>query len=300
VQQARVYIGQKGSEGRRLAQELLTHFRVAYQDACPHWSLDELARAMTGVDEPETGGPIDMVFVLDRSDSDVIRRFAESGRFDLISAEGVEDLFTCDPFRSSTTIRPVTLPRSTLSREGDLPSRDVTTIETQAILGSSSELPDWDAYQMVRTLTEHFKELGLGPEPADLVSPWDPGASFDVPVHPGADRYYRRREKVESFPYHVPVIAIGASIALVVYWQGLMMKWCADRLAERIDAALLHHHEHPALVLRRLNAARLRGVLLYRDGRINREGFERICEHIRVLEDAFDSKQIVINEYINI
>jgi hypothetical protein len=56
--------------------------------------------------------------------------------------------------------------------------------------------------------------------------------------------------------------------------------------AERVDAALLHHHDDPPLVLRRLNAAKLRAVILYKDGRINKEGFERVWEHIKVLVEV--------------
>ena len=246
---------------------------------------------MTGGGESSASEPIDVAFVLDKLDSGVIRKFAECGRFDLLSAEGAEDLFRSDElFRSSSTIRPVVLLKATLSKAGDLPSRDVTTIETQAVLASSSDLPDWDAYQVTRTLIEHSRELGLGPEPAEPISPWDPGASFDYPVHPGAVRYYRHRERVESFPYQVLVVAIGASIALVVYWQSHVMKWRADQVAERVDAALLHHHENPPLVLRRLNAAKLRAVILYKEGRINKEGFERVCEHVKVLIEVFQAQ----------
>jgi TRAP-type uncharacterized transport system substrate-binding protein len=288
---AKVYLGPRGSGARRLAQSLLAHFQVACDDACPDWSADEVARVMTAGDESDASKSIDVVFVLETLDSAVIRKFAESGRFDFVSAEGAEDLFgTDDLFRSSSTLRAVTLPRSALSQASELPSRDVTTIEAQTILASSSDLPDWDAYQVARTLTEHFKELGLGPEPAEPVPPWDPGASFDYPVHPGAARYYRRRERAESFPYQVLVVAIGASVALVVYWQGLVMKWRADRIGEHVDIALLRHHEDPSQVLRRLDAARLRAVLLYREGRINKEGFERICEHIRVLGEVFQAQ----------
>jgi TRAP-type uncharacterized transport system substrate-binding protein len=286
--QARVYSGQRGSGARHLAQKLLAHFQVDYQDVCSDWSPDEVARAMTGGGDSRVSVPADVAFVLDKLDSGVIRKFAESGGFDLVSAEGAENLFSSDElFRSSSTIRPVALLKAALSMVNDLPSRDITTIETQTVLASSSDLPNWDAYQVTRTLIEHFKEVGLGPEPAEPVSPWDVGASFDYPVHPGAVRYYRHREKAESFPYQVLVVAIGASIALVVYWQSLVMKWRADRVAERVDAALLHHHENPGLVLRRLNAARLKAVILYKEGRINKEGFERVCEHFKALVEVF-------------
>jgi TRAP-type uncharacterized transport system substrate-binding protein len=289
AQKARVYVGQRGSGVRRLAEDLLTRFQVDYQDACPDQSPDEVAKMMAG-DESGASEPIDVAFVLDKLDSGVIRKLAGSGRFDLVSAEGAEGLFGDDDlFGSSSTIRLVTLPKSTLSKAGDLPGRDVTAIEKQAVLATTSDLSDWDAYQVARTLTEHFKELGLGPEPAEPVSSSDPGAGFDYPIHPGAARYYRHREKVETFPYQVLVVAIGASIALVVYWQGLVMKWRADRVARRVDTALLDHHDDPALVLRRLNAVRLRAVILYKEGRINKEGFERIGEHVKVLAEVFQA-----------
>ena len=68
------------------------------------------------------------------------------------------------------------------------------------------------------------------------------------------------------------------------------MKWRADQVAERVDAALLHNHENPRAVLRRLNAAKLRAVILYREGRINKEGFERVCEHVKVLVEVFQAQ----------
>jgi hypothetical protein len=237
-------------------------------------------------------GPVDVAFVLDRLDSGAVRKFVESGRFDLISLEEAEDLFRSEEaLRPGTAIRPVVLPKGALSQAGNLPPRDVPTVEAQVVLACSSDLPDWDAYQATRTLVEHARELGLGAEPAEPVASPDPGVFFDYPVHPGAMRYYQQRERAESFPYSVLVVAIGASVALVVYWQGLVMKWRADRVAERVDAALLDHHDDPALVLRRLNAARLRAVILYKDGRINKEGFERICEHVRVLAELFEAQR---------
>jgi hypothetical protein len=235
---------------------------------------------------------VDVAFVLDKPESGVIRKFVEGGRVGLVSVDGANDLFSRDDvLRSSTSIRPVVLPKSTLSEAGSVPDRDVTTIETQTVLACSSALPDWDAYQVTRTLAEHAKELGIGPEPAEPVAPWDPGAGFGFPVHPGALRYYRHPEKAESFPYPVLVVAIGASVALVVYWQSLVMKWRADKVTERVDAALLHHHDDPPLVLRRLTAARLRAVILYKDGRINKEGFERVCELVKVLAEVFEAQQ---------
>jgi hypothetical protein len=81
---------------------------------------------------------------------------------------------------------------------------------------------------------------------------------------------------------------VAVSVALVVYWQGLVMKWRAERVARRVDAALIEHHDDPAMVLGRLNDARLRAVMLYKDGRINKEGFERISEHIKALAELFE------------
>ena len=91
-----------------------------------------------------------------------------------------------------------------------MPSRVVTSIETQTILACSADLPEWDAYRVTRTLNEHFKELGLGSETAAQVPQADPGSSLDYPIHNGAARYYRMGATSESFPYQVLVVAIGA------------------------------------------------------------------------------------------
>ena len=182
----RAYLGQQGSGVRYLSLRLLRQLGIEVQDVHDEWSPDQVARAMTS-DLP--GAPeIDVAFTLDRIDSGVIRRFVESGRFDLVSLDEAEDLFRTDEvLRASTTIRPITLARGGLSVHDDIPSRPVTTIETQTILACTAVLADWDAYRITRTLTEHFKELGLGADAVAQVPQSDPGSGFDyrsTPVPP--------------------------------------------------------------------------------------------------------------------
>ena len=156
-------------------------------------------------DGPE-GREFDLAFMLDKIDSGVVRTFVDSGRFDLVSVDGVDDLIrSVDMFRSSTTTKAITLGKDSLSEQNSVPSRMVTSIETQTILACSADLRDWDAYQITRTLNEHFKELGLQAEQAAQVPQSDPGSTFDYPIHDGAARYYRRGVTVEAFPYQALV-----------------------------------------------------------------------------------------------
>jgi TRAP-type uncharacterized transport system substrate-binding protein len=277
------YLGQQGSGARYLTQRVLADAHVECRDVHPDWSPDRVARAMTS-DSPE-GNAFEVAFVLDKADSGVIRTFVESGRYDLVSVDGVDDLFRADEvFRSSTTMKPLTLARGSLSEKQSLPSRVVTTMETQTILACSADLPDWDAYQLTRTLNEHFRELGLGAEAAAQVPQSDPGSSFDYQIHEGAARYYRRGVAAESFPYQVLVVAIGASVALIAYWNAIVLKRRADRIARRIDSVLLRHRDDPAHAARELGALKVRAVLDYKDGRLNKEGLERIFEYLKLTD----------------
>jgi TRAP-type uncharacterized transport system substrate-binding protein len=284
----RAYLGQEGSGSRYLTKRLLEHYKIDCPDVHKDWSADRVARAMaTGSAE---GDEFDVAFVLDKIDSGVVRAFVESGRFDLVSLEGVDDLFrTVDMLRASVTAKPITLGKGALSEQSELPSRPVTSIETQTILACSADLTDWDAYRVTRTLNEHFKELGLGAEAAAQVPQSDPGSTFDYPIHDGAARYYRMGNASETFPYQVLVVAIGASIALIVYWNSLALKRRADRITRRIDDILRSQEDHEQAA-REVAALKVRAVLHFKEGRVNKEGYDRINEYISVVTATLENE----------
>ena len=240
----RAYLGQTGSGGRYLTQRVVSHYGIKSEEIHSDWSPDRVARAMTS--NSKEGDEFEIAFVLDKIDSGVVRAFIESGRFDLVSVDGVDDLFrSVDMLRVSSASKPITLGKGSLSEEKAVPSRAVTSIETQTILACTAELSDWDAYRVTRTLNEHFKELGLGSETAAQVPQSDPGSGFDYPIHNGAARYYRTGVVSETFPYPVLVAAIGASIALLAYWNSLMLKRRGDRITERVDTILSTYYDDP-------------------------------------------------------
>ena len=112
----RAYLGQSGSGTRYLTQCVLRHYGLESQDVHSDWSPDRVARAMTS-DSPE-GREFDVAFVLDKIDSGVVRAFVESGHFDLVSLDGVDDLFrSVDMLRASTTSKAITLGKGSLSEQ---------------------------------------------------------------------------------------------------------------------------------------------------------------------------------------
>jgi TRAP-type uncharacterized transport system substrate-binding protein len=281
------YLGMRGSGGRYLTERVLRRFLVDCEDIQPDWSPHRVARVMTSNDKECS--PFEVAFVLDKLDSGVIRSFVESGRYNLVSIDTVDDLFREDElFRVSTTMRPIRLARGSLSEQNTIPTESVTTIETQTILACSSDLADWDAYQIARTLTEHFKEFGLSSDPSVPVSHSDPGSTFDYPIHDGAARYYRHGVANETFPYPVLVVAIGASVALIMYWNTLALKRRADRMTEQIDEILHRRDGDPQSALSELGQLKLRAVLRYKNGRLNKEGYERICEYILITKNYLE------------
>src|SRR5262249_1674066 len=125
----KAYLGQTGSGTRYLAQRLLHHYGIECRDLGADWPPDRVAHAMT-TDHPE-GREFELAFVLDKIGSGVVRAFVESGRFDLVSLDGVDDLVrSTDQLRSSTTTKPITLGKGSLSEEKAVPSRRITSLET--------------------------------------------------------------------------------------------------------------------------------------------------------------------------
>jgi TRAP-type uncharacterized transport system substrate-binding protein len=284
---ARIYVGQEGSGARILSRRLLDLAGIRYVDCEPAWTADSVVRTMT---ENDGSRQFDAAFVLAKPGSDVLRRFAESGRFELIPLDDADDLIRGDEsLQGLTTLRPVLVSASSLSPIHHFPARDVVTLETQTILACTSELPDRDAFQVTRVLCEHFKELGIGSEPGDIVFQPDPSEAFDFPLHDGAARYYRRESKAEAFPYPVLVVAIGASVALFAFWHSHVQKWRADRLARAVDESLVRNQDRPDELSHQLAAARFQAVILFKDGLINKEGFERISEHLKVLQSLCEA-----------
>jgi TRAP-type uncharacterized transport system substrate-binding protein len=284
----RTYVGLTGSGSRFLAERVLDHFKIRCRDIHFDWAPDRVAQAVT-LDHREGAPDFDVAFVLDKPDSGVVRAIVETGHYDLVTLDGVDDLFRDDDlFRTSTTMRPIVLEAGFLSSQKVTPSRKVTTIETQTILACSADLPDWNAYQVTRTLNEHFKELGLGTEATMQVAQSDPGSAFDYPIHNGAARYYRRGVMAEAFPYQVLVVAIGASLALIAYFNALVLKRRADRITRRIDATLVDYKGDPPRIVKKLRAVKRRAVRNYKDGLLNREGYERISEYLGMYQTVKD------------
>ncbi len=278
----RAYLGQLGSGSRNLVGKILTHFGIDCIDAHPDWTPSEVARAFTA--DKDMANDMEIAFFLDRIDSGVAREVINDGRYDLLSLEGVEDLFhNGASLAGRGTMRKVILPRAALSEAKTIPRKEVTTIETQAILACSADLPDWDAYQVARTLTEQSKELRLGSDVSAWVSEQNPGRGFDYPLHAGAERFYRHG-KVEPFPYNTLVVAIGASVALLLYWNSHVVKRRADRLTREVDL-ILSNGDISILECRALfENIKLRALNLFKDGRINKEGYERVMEYVRMMQ----------------
>jgi TRAP-type uncharacterized transport system substrate-binding protein len=288
---ARIYVGQEGSGTRYLSLRILSQLGIRFEDAHPNWSAGQTARAMTA--EGSDGDQIEVALVLDKLDCGVIRSYVESGRFEMLSIDGIDDLLRDDDvFRASTSIRPITLVRGSLSEKNAQPSRRISTLESRTILACSADLSNSEAYQITRIVNEHFRELGLGTEATAAVSQADPGGSFDYPIHEGASRYYRHGRSAETFPYQVLVVAIGASIALTVYWQSLMLKRRADRLIRRIDVLFKPLQLDPERRSYNLHAFKIRAILHYKEGRLNKEGYDRINEYINTFNTIVEHRQV--------
>ena len=164
----------------------------------------------------------------------------------------------------------------------------VTSIETQTILACSADLADWDAYRVTRTLNEHFKELGLGAETRRRCRRRTPAAASTIRSTtelPGTTA----GATSESFPYQVLVVAIGASVAMIAYWNTLALSGVPTASPAGSTASSRFTMTTPSESPAKLGAVKVRAVLRYKEGRLNKEGYERVNEYVdmfhKVMED---------------
>jgi hypothetical protein len=276
----RVYFG-PATASRAVATRLLEQFGVEHEEVCAGWEPARVAAAMAA------GHTADLAFVLDRPEAECVRAFVVVGALDLLSLDGVGDALLDDTrYRPGATVRPCRLTAGALSDGGGCPSREVLTLEAQAILAGTARLSDLDAYRIARALTEHHAELGLGPVPPDAAGGHDPAAVFGYTPHEGAARYYRDGRRPDRFPYPVLVVAVGASIALVNYWASVRRSWNDDRQVARVDALIASEREDAEALAELAGHLLAETVTLYKQGAISKDGVDRVREYLTLLKAA--------------
>lgn len=82
---------------------------------------------------------------------------------------------------------PVTVPKGTYRGQDE----DVPTVAVMAMLIARPDLPEDTVYRLTKTLVEKQSALAQAHAKGKDFNPKDPVAGMSIPLHPGAEKYYR-------------------------------------------------------------------------------------------------------------
>lgn len=183
----RVSVGPEGSGTQSVADEILEHFGVG---------RDGVERRYLGMGDAADAlerGEIDAAFMVAGMRTPAVDRLLRRDDMELLSlgepgrvGSALDGIRVDAPFFAVTAI-----PERAY---GAQPSRAIGTISVRALLVARGDLPEEVVFEITETLFQHKVELASHSELLANLDEHVDLALSPYPLHPGADRYYRRDE----------------------------------------------------------------------------------------------------------
>lgn len=174
----KISMSQQGSGGLVNSEQILGHFGITKADVDPLYlsNVDAVDRMKDEL--------LDAIFVTTGSPNATYQDlcFAKDVRLLGIPEKDIEELVKEYPFYSKYII-----PKSTYDKQTD----DTATVTVQAVLIASIDLGEDLVYQLTKTLWENQKDLTAAMAKAQFMDPENPFKSVTIPLHPGAEKYYK-------------------------------------------------------------------------------------------------------------
>ncbi len=174
----RISMSQQGSGGLVNSQQIFEHYGFSEKDVQPFYlsNIDAVDRMKDGL--------LDAVFVTTGAPNATYQDlcFAKDVRLLSMADTDIEQIIRKYPFYSKYII-----PQADYDKQ----KSDIKTVTVQAVLIASEDLDEELVYQMTKTLWESREELIGAMAKAKYMDPKNPLQSVTIPVHKGAERYYR-------------------------------------------------------------------------------------------------------------
>lgn len=167
-------------------------------------------------------GTIQVVFRVRALGNQEISKFLKENTIQLLPIEQTGALAIKNP-----TFQPnVTVPKGTYQGSPAVPAKDMTTLSIQRLLLTRKEIPAWQIQVITQVLNDHRKEIA---EASTLeVKPLtakigEPGIAdgVNVPLHPGAQTFYRRHEPpfIKRYLDFIILLVSLGSFAVSLLWK---------------------------------------------------------------------------------
>lgn len=174
----KISMSQQGSGGLVNSQQIFEHYGFSEKDVQPFYlsNIDAVDRMKDGL--------LDAIFVTTGAPNATYQDlcFAKDVRLLSMTDTDIEQIVNKYPFYSKYII-----PQADYDKQ----KSDIQTVTVQAVLIASEDLDEELVYQMTKTLWESREELITAMAKAKYMDPHNPLKSVTIPVHKGAERYYR-------------------------------------------------------------------------------------------------------------
>jgi len=174
----KISMSQQGSGGLVNSEQILGHFGLTVKDVNPFYlsNVDAVDRMKDGL--------LDAIFVTTGAPNATYQDLCFSKDVKLLSIPDpdIEKIVEKFPFYSKYVLK---------KDDYDKQTEDIATVTVQAVLIASIDLDTEVVYQLTKTLWENQQDLVTAMAKAKYMDPKDPFKSVTIPLHPGAEKYYR-------------------------------------------------------------------------------------------------------------
>lgn len=238
---AKAYLGPGGGATEVLAQLVLDQDGIIVDRQGADMDFRQAAAKVAA-------GEIEVGFFIVPLNAELMRGLLQSHDLQLLSIDHAPALKMLYPFLDSLTI-PAAIYKAV--------PRELTTIGTRTMLAASTDLSEYEVYQIATKLSEHMHDLIKGiPFNATKVTDTDPQRDLYYPLHEGALSFYSHDPPL----FFNPQILAGIGTYLSVLFAG-----------STILSQLLRNYRVQRIYHAVERAARAAGILVQgRDGNITR------------------------------
>lgn len=270
---AKAYLGATGGMTEVVAQLALTHDGVVIDQ----WGADlDVRQAATKL----AAGEYDVGFFLVALNADVMQALLQSEDVQLLSIEHASALKMLYPYLDALTIPPAIYKAAT---------GEITTIATRTTLATSTDLSEYEVYQIATKLSEQMHDLIKGiPFNATKVTDTDPQRDLYYPLHEGALSFYTHDPPLFLNPHILAGIGTYLSVLFAGHtiFSQLLRNYRVQRLYHAVEqaaraAGMVDRERNPTRYQRYLRPIRAKTMVLLRRRRLIYDDVERINEYMK-------------------
>ena len=270
---AKAYLGPAGGATEIVAQLVLDHDGIVVDRRGDNLDFYQAAAKLAS-------GEFEVAFFLVALNAEVMQSLLKSDDLQLLSIDHAAALRTLYPYLDTLSI-PAAIYKAT--------ARELTTVGTRTMLATSTDLSEYEVYQIATKLSEQMHDLIIGiPFNATKVTDTDPQRDLYYPLHEGALSFF-----THDPPFFLnPQILAGIGTYLSVLFAGstilsqVLRNYRAQRIYHAVEraaraAGMLGKKPNLARYQHYLRPIRAKTMLLLRQRRLVYDDVERINEYMK-------------------